>query len=135
MRGPAPKPADQRHSRKKPAGEWKATPVGGWCFDEVPEPPDGVTKAAQATWALWFQSWWAAWWLLEDVPQLELALRMWDRAQSDPMAVPKFTALARGLGLTPKDRMDLRWLRPEPEVVEDGPRASVRRLRVADKTA
>jgi len=135
MPGPAPKRDSERRRTNKPVTGWNKTPEGGWRFDKIPVAPDGTTAAGKKTWKLWFSSWWAHWWELEDVPQIELALRMWERAQSDPQAVTKFQALADALGLTPKGRYSLRLLPPDEDEGEDEKPAEVRRLKVVDKPA
>lgn len=133
MPGPAPKLDSERRRTNKPVTGWNRTPAGGWRHGKIPTAPDGSTADARKTWKLWFSSWWAYWWTLEDVPQLELALKMWYLAKTDPSVAPKFQALADALGITPKGRYALRLLPPEePEVEGDGKVATVRRLRVAD---
>lgn len=135
MPGPAPKRDSERRRTNKPVTGWNKTPEGGWQHDKVPAAPDGTTAAGKRTWKLWFSSWWAYWWALEDVPQLELALKLWERAQQDMNAAPKFQALADSLGLTPKGRYALRLLPPEDDEGEAEQPASVRRLKVVDKPA
>jgi hypothetical protein len=135
MPGPAPKRDSERRRTNKPVTGWNKTPEGGWQHDKVPPAPDGTSTPGKRTWKLWFSSWWAFWWSLEDVPQLELALKLWERAQQDMNAAPKFQALADSLGLTPKGRYALRLLPPDADEAEDEKPAEIRRLKVVDKTA
>jgi hypothetical protein len=116
--------------------EWKAAETVGWRHGRVPTCPAGVSTRARKTWKLWFSSWWASFWEIEDVPLLELAIRLWDATDVDPVMVTKFQPLADKLGLTPKGRFDLRWKPPESTADKAGSvdptPAPVRRLRVVD---
>ena len=133
MPGPAPKRDAERRRTNKPATPWVKTPKVGWQHDKVPAVPAGLTRDGAKTWRLWFGSWWASHWTPEDVPQLELALRLWDRANSgDVQAATKFQGIGTALGLTPEGRHKLRWLPPEDEEEDTSELASVRRLRVTD---
>jgi hypothetical protein len=116
MSGPPPKLPGQRSARaKKPVSDWKAAPEGGWKGD-APEVPVGLMPASQKAWALWFSAWWAANWTPEDVPQLELAVKLYDCVQrGDTKEMTRFQSLADSLGLTPKGRASLRWLPPTGE--------------------
>lgn len=136
MPGPAPKRDSERRRTNKPVTGWNRTPEGtGWRHGRVPTAPDGTTAAGKKTWKLWFASWWSWWWSPEDVPQLEIALKLWELARTDPSVAPKFQAMADALGLTPKGRYALRLLPPEDadETDGSGKPASVRRLHVVDE--
>lgn len=139
-RGPAPKKRSQRTTRHVPQrGEWQATPGMGWQHGAIPEPPGRLrTEEAKTTWTTWFQSWFAANWGPENLPQLRLTITYLDlveRAADDPfieVAGPRdstimikrpcpMTELRQhmdSLGITPKGQQDRRWEKPadaEPE--------------------
>ena len=133
MPGPAPKRDSERRRTNKPATPWVKTTKVGWQHGKIPSVPSNVTREAGKTWRLWFGSWWASWWSPEDVPQIELALRLWDRVNSgDVQAASNFRGIAEHLGITPKGRHTMRWLAPEDEEEDTSELASVRRLRVTD---
>jgi hypothetical protein len=131
-----PKDPSVRRGRNGVVTEWKKAEQVGWRHGSTPKPPAGVTPAARKTWALWFSAWWASFWELEDVPNLELALRLWDEANARPERVTKYEPLAKQLGLTPKGRFDLRWQPPLAEQADEKPDApstpATPRLRVVD---
>jgi hypothetical protein len=112
-RGPAPDP--QRVRRGKPArGDWSPSPDGGWQHD-LPEPPPGLLSASVTVWEGWFKAWWAGNWTQDDVPQLRLVIRLWDRVhRGDIKRLAELRQLMDSFGLTPKGQMDRRWERPKP---------------------
>jgi hypothetical protein len=116
---PTPKLPGDRVRTNKPITEWKNAPEGGW-VGRKPQHPKGLMPESEKAWRAWFASWWAANWSPEDVPQLELAVRLYDlivRGSTNEM--PRFQSIADSLGITPKGRHALRWLPPsgEPETV------------------
>src|SRR6478752_917709 len=112
-RGPAPDP--QRVRRGEPErGDWKPSPDGGWQHD-LPEPPSGLLPSSVAVWEGWFRSWWAGNWTEDDVPQLKLVIRLWDRVhRGDIKRLGELRQLMDSFGLTAKGQMDRRWERPKP---------------------
>lgn len=116
MSGPAP--AETRQRTNEPArGDWQAAPGVGWQHGEVPTCP-ARSKAAQDTWRTWFQSWFAAYWTVEDLPNLRLCIKAWVRADGpEPKGtdVAGYVRLADDLGITRKGQQDRRWKRPEPD--------------------
>lgn len=120
MSGPPPKLPGTRSSRKKPVSDWTSPALGGW-QGRKPTAPVGLMPESVKTWKLWFASWWAACWDESDVPQVVLAIKLYDAVQRGDMAsMPKFQSLADSLGITPKGRASLRWLPPKGEA-ETGP--------------
>jgi len=112
---PTPKLPGQRTRTNKPISDWKHSPDGGWQHP-IPEAPDGLLTASVTAWALWFDAWWAVNWTPQDVPQLELAIKLYDSVQrGDTKDMTKFQTLADSLGITPKGRASLRWLPPKGE--------------------
>lgn len=131
-RTPGKNPPRNRTARRR--GEWQATPGVGWQHGPIPEPPPGLrTDAAAATWTAWFQSWYAAHWGEENLPQLRLAIKYFDQVErsiEDPFIEadgPKegsviyikrpcpMTELRQhmdNLGITPKGQQDRRWEKP-----------------------
>jgi hypothetical protein len=112
-RGPAPDP--QRVRRGKPArGDWKPSPDSGWQHD-LPEPPPGLLTSSVTVWEGWFRAWWAGNWTEDDVPQLKLVIRLWDRVhRGDIRRLGELRQLMDSFGITPKGQMDRRWERPAP---------------------
>lgn len=119
---PGVKPAPPGHS-KRPENmrrPWEHAEQAGWQHGTRPKAPSGLSSAAKRTWATWFGAWWAFWWSPEDVPVLELAIRAYDDALTDPRARATAISLLDRMGCTAKGRQDLRWAPPkdieEPEV-------------------
>jgi hypothetical protein len=112
-RGPAPDP--RRVRRGKPArGDWQPSPDGGWQHP-IPEPPAGLTDHSTEVWSGWFKAWWAANWTQDDVPQLRLVIRVYDRVmRGDIRRLGELRQLMDSFGITPKGQMDRRWQRPAP---------------------
>jgi hypothetical protein len=110
---PAPKLPGQRARTNKPISDWKYAAEGGW-DGRKPNAPVGLMPESSKAWKAWFASWWAVNWTPEDVPQLELAVRLYDAAvRGDLTAATKFQVAADSLGITPKGRASLRWLPPK----------------------
>jgi hypothetical protein len=133
-RGPAPKPAAQRLRANVPAlGEWTSAPGVGWQHGAMPAPPKGLTEESVAVWTAWMRSWFAAYWLPEDLPGLWHAIGTYDMAvrfrlmpkveTRDPdgtvtiVSRPNPGAEVRQMmdtyGITPKGQQDRRWKRPD----------------------
>src|SRR3954447_21424268 len=76
---PRSRPDPQRVPRGKPArGDWRPSPDRGWQHD-LPEPPPGLLTSSVVVWESWFKAWWAGNWTQDDLPQLKLVIRLWDR--------------------------------------------------------
>lgn len=122
--GNKPKAPGTTVHRNPVAHPWQPAPAGGW-KGRKPNPPKDLTEAAKKAWKAWFQSWWAAFWTPEDIPQLELAIKIYDNVLRGQTGVEKLTPLLDKYGITPKGRQDLRWQPPssaapaEPEKVPD----------------
>jgi hypothetical protein len=116
MAGLGPAPQQERYRRGAPArGEWKPAEQSGWQHGDVPAAPAGIRPGSQATWQIWFGSWWAVHWTLEDLPGLRLLIYLYDRvARGDMRRLGELRQLMDSYGITPKGQQDRRWLRPEP---------------------
>lgn len=115
MSGPAP--AEHRQRANEPArGDWKAAPGVGWQHGEIPTCPR-AGAAALETWTTWFQSWFASYWTIEDLPNLRLAIKLWvvcDSGKAKGTERTAYIRLADDLGITRKGQQDRRWKRPDP---------------------
>jgi len=104
--------------RNKRVHPWK-TPAGiGWQYGRKPAPPRGLTEAGKRAWRTWFASWWAGFWTPDDLPGLELTVRLFDGVQSGHVDVSKVTPLLDRYGITPSGRQSLRWAQPEAPAEE-----------------
>ena len=115
-RGPAPKDPDERRTAHAPTrGEWQATPGVGWQHGEIPPcPARGVV--AGGVWTTWMQSWFAAYWMPEDLPNLRLIIKLWARADSGKATGSERSELRQlmdSYGITRKGQQDRRWSAPE----------------------
>lgn len=98
----------------KPVTQWKPAPGEGWQHGEIPPlAMDGPHSATVQAWDAWMSSWWAAFWVPGDLPQLQLAAVHFDAVARGQLEVGKLIPLLDKLGITPKGRQDLRWLAPE----------------------
>ena len=132
MPGVGAPPKTTSRTRHKPIrGSWKAAPGTGWQHGPIPDPPDVGAKAV-AVWQVWFTSWYAANWTPEYLPQIVIAIQLWDQCQrafDDPyietergghlVSVPRpnpVTELRQamdGIGASFKGQQDRRWARPD----------------------
>jgi hypothetical protein len=125
-RGPKPKPPGQAVHRNPVAHDWSHAPSSGWQYGDVPECPADLNDEARKAWSLWFGSWWASFWTPADVPQIELAARLFAAAVDDVAQTPKLLPLMDKLGITPKGRQDLRWAAPKgDEAAQEAENAAV----------
>jgi hypothetical protein len=129
-RGPAPKP-NRRRANAPARGEWQPSPEGGWQHD-LPPAPRGLLPATERVWESWFRAWWAGHWTLDDLPQLRLVIRLYDRvARGDVRRLGELRQWLDSMGVTPKGQQDRRWARPEPPKRDPWRSGSgLRRLRV-----
>lgn len=106
----------QRVNRAVPIrGEFRAARAREWQHGPVPKPPPGLTAESRAVWRGWFRSWVAAHWDPSDVPQLRVAIRLFDaveRGDDRRGTLAELRAWLDGYGLTPKGQADRRWMRP-----------------------
>lgn len=135
MPGPVPKDPAKRRRRNVPAsGEWKKAAAVGWQHGAVPEPPDGLLSASKKAWKLWFASWWAAFWVPEDLPGLETVIALFDATRRGELQRSgELRQSMDAFGLTPLGRQKLHWLPPKAEdtakVEVDAPNDAYRHLR------
>ena len=133
MRGPAPKPKDQRRRRNQPArGEWVD-------LEPLVEP---VLPEADESWSGRVKRLWAAWRADPVSSQYGAAdvAALWELACEFESLKPNEQRLRMdGFGLTPKGKRDLRWRTPSETAAQTGgsvPKlAEVRRLRAVDPAA
>lgn len=136
MSGPPPKHPDERRRRNVPAGgEWQVAPGDSWEGEVVPDPPDGLTDASEEAWSIWFGSWMASFWQVDDLPTLRRLAKLYDECErlesgewmsaiADTTggtgritrpAIPygELRQLMDRFGLSPAARQKLRWLPPD----------------------
>ena len=89
--------------------QWKRPDSDGWQFGKIPTAPRGLTADGQKAWKVWLGSWWAAFYTPDDLPGLELAVKMYDAVCAGHLDVGKAVPLLDRYGITPKGRQDLRW--------------------------
>ena len=95
--------------------KWNHAQALGWQHGRKPAPPPGLTEAGKRAWRSWFSSWWASFWTPEDIPGLELTMKLYDGALGGHVDVSKVVPLLDRYGITPKGRQDLRWAAPESD--------------------
>ena len=126
MAGVGPSPSENRQRANEPArGDWQPAPGVGWQHGEIPPCP-ARTKAAKETWTTWFRSWFASYWTEEDLPNLRLAIKLWelgDTGKAKGTERSAYIRLADDLGITRKGQQDRRWKRPLQMVVSQAPSA------------
>lgn len=134
--GRPPKDPTKKVNRNTMKYPWTETGPGGWRW-EVPEPDPNWHERTKAAWDGWFHAWWAANYELEDVEALRGVAELFDRVVRDPGNTGVWTQLQRAMsqwGLTPKGRVDARWLppkdEPNPRGVDTLPDEPKKRLRV-----
>jgi hypothetical protein len=124
MPGPAPKPA-RRNRIKKARGEFHAASSVGWQHGPIPDPPDGLIEASREAWQLWFSAWWAAHWVLADLPVLRQTIRLFDEIERGITKKAQDRAQLhtwmRGYGITPDGQLANRWMKPKSEEIEPSP--------------
>lgn len=115
MAGRGAVPKENSRTRHKPVrGDWKAPEGVGWQFGDVPDPPEGLSEAALEAWATWMGSWFAAFWLPEDLPALRQVIRIYDQVERGEFQRSSELRLQMDTyGITPKGQQDRRWKRPE----------------------
>lgn len=128
-RGAAPK--EQSVTRHEPVrGDWTAPDGVGWQHGEFPVPPDGLLEPSRVAWETWMGSWFAAFWMPEDLPGLRQLIRIYDQVERGEFQRANELRLQMDTyGITPKGQQDRRWKRPEQssEPVKRSKRAGDRR--------
>ena len=118
-RGPAPKTQRRNKSDVPIRGEWQPTSAIGWQHGPIPKPPDGLLAATKVAWTTWFQSWFAAHWTPDNLPDLRTCIRLYDQVErSEFVRVGELRMWEDNLGITPKGQQDRRWKRPEGVVAD-----------------
>jgi len=74
-----------------------------------PRCPAGLTADGQRAWKVWLGSWWAAFYTPDDLPGLELAVKIYDGVCAGHIDIGKAVPILDRYGITPKGRQDLRW--------------------------
>lgn len=117
---PGSKPMPPGTSNRQRA-EWHYAAGVGWQHGPIPKAPAGLSAEGRKAWAAWMRSWWAGFYVPEDLPGLELLARLFDRCLAGDLDVTKITPLFNQYGMTPKARIDLRWAPPADMPVEAEP--------------
>lgn len=112
----APGTADQRNTKNP----WKFAEGEGWQHGRKPPPPSGLTDAGKKAWRTWLGAWWACFYTPDDLPGLELAVRIYDAALAGHVDVSKAIPLLDRYGITPEGRFKLRWARTEQQPTGQG---------------
>ena len=135
MAGHGPPPNPKRRRRNAPArGEWQAVEGSGWQHGPIPDPPDDIGAAARKTWDTWMKSWWAVHWTPDDLPGLQIVVRLYDQCDlafrdptycydgqkgtvciNRPNPTTELRQMLDNYGISPKGRQDRRWTRPKDE--------------------
>jgi len=69
--------------------------------------------ASVVAWETWFGAWFAAFWLLADVPGLRQLVRLYDQVERGEFArSAELRQLMDTYGVTPKGQQDRRWKPP-----------------------
>ena len=89
--------------------QWKRPDSDGWQFGSIPRCPNGLTADGQRAWKTWLGSWWAAFYTPDDLPGLELAVKIYDGVCAGHIDIGKAIPILDRYGITPKGRQDLRW--------------------------
>ena len=114
-RGPAPKP-NSRTRHKPLRGSWTPAPGSGWRHGVVPPPPDGLLAKSRETWAAWFASWAAGHWDPDHLPDIYIAIRLFDAVErGDLTRTGELRQWMDGIGVTYKGQQDRRWLPPKAD--------------------
>lgn len=118
MAGRGPAPSESRRRTNAPErGDWQASPTAGWQHGEIPPCPVRGKRAVE-TWSVWMASWFAAHWLPEDLPVLELVIKLWARADNGRASGSERSELRQlmdSCGITRKGQQDRRWTPPKAE--------------------
>ena len=118
--GKKPLPESERvDKRVRQAVPWKYADGIGWRHGKIPAAPSGLSATARKTWRIWMGSWWASFYEAEDLPGLELLIRIYDRVLAEELDPPKLYPLMERYGITPNARINLRWAPPAGMPVED----------------
>lgn len=117
MAGTGPAPAKIRRRRNAPArGDWQAAPALAWKHGPIPDAPGGLMPATVLVWRGWFESWWAANWTPEYIPQIAVAIRLYDSVERGNLKdATELRQAMDGIGATFKGQQDRRWQPPKSE--------------------
>lgn len=131
-RGPTPKKNRQNPRDVPGRGDWKPASGVGWQHGERPAAPAKLTKAARDAWDAWMGSWFAAFWLPEDLPGLRQVVRLYDQVERGEFGRASELRLQMDTyGITPKGQQDRRWAPPKQDAGKKDESAGGRRnLRV-----
>lgn len=111
-RGAKPDPPGTSNRQR---AQWKHPQAPGWQHGRRPNPPSGLSDAGKKAWQTWLGSWWAYFYTPDDLPGLELTVKVYDGCLLGHVDVAKVTPLLDRYGITPKGRQDLRWAEPSRE--------------------
>lgn len=125
MAGRGPAPSDARRRANAPErGDWTPPAGIGWQHSEEIPPCPARSPRARRTWSLWMGAWYAANWDPEDLPVLELTIKLWAKADSGKATGSERSELRQlmdSCGITKKGQQDRRWKAPaieEPDTDE-----------------
>jgi hypothetical protein len=117
--GRPPGPPGSATDRNPRAHPWQHAPEG-WQHGPVPRPPAGLTSAGVHAWNTWLGSWWAGFYVPEDLPGLVLTVKLYDDVLTGARQPEKVVPMLDRYGITPKGRQSLRWARAEAEEGAEG---------------
>ena len=117
---PGPPPKKNRARRNAPAsGDWKVAPGVGWQHGEVPDPPDGLLKESRRAWDSWMGSWFASFWIPEDLPGLRQIVRLYDQVErGEFQRATELRLQMVAYGMNPEGQQKRHWLPAPSEPAE-----------------
>jgi len=80
---------------------------------------------SRTTWGVWFQSWFAAHWTIENVPDVATTILLFDQVRrGEHQRAGELRLWEDNCGISLKGQQDRRWLRPKEEDAPSLPQPS-----------
>jgi hypothetical protein len=132
---PIKDPSVRRRRNIPKRGEFVNAPGVGWQHGRRPRAPNGLTKETVDVWAVWFASWFAAFWTPADIPYLRQMAKLYDVVdRGEVRYAGELRTWLDSMGVTPKGQQDRRWKPPEAAPATDATATSAtyEKLRAVD---
>lgn len=112
---PGPAPQEQRRRRNAPAsGDWETASGFGWQHGDVPDPPDDLLEVTVHAWNVWMGSWFAAFWVPEDLPGLRVIAKLYDQVErGEYTRASELRLQMTAYGMNPEGQQKRHWKPPE----------------------